>query len=173
MTKNLTKKNKKKRDSSINAFSGILRPWKCLKRPWECLWRPWKSLLSPLEGRKRVILRLENAWIGRENEYRGLESICRGTETDYRDSDSDCKSHEIAWRVSMGGKVGTGHESACRGRGSNIEAFKKMSWDFLKRPWECLKSLYEKASTGVESAWRGHGSSCKNLENGDRGREKD
>jgi len=26
MTKNLTKKNKKKRDYSINAFSGILRP---------------------------------------------------------------------------------------------------------------------------------------------------
>jgi hypothetical protein len=87
-----------------------------------------------------VILRLENA--GCENEYRGHESVCRGNETDYRDCDSDCRSNEIACRVSMGGKVGTGRESAYRGRGNNIEAFKNII-DVVRLFVEAMRVLAE------------------------------
>jgi hypothetical protein len=42
----------------------------------------------------------------------------------------------------MGEKVGTGRESACRGRGSNIEAFKKIM-DVVRLFVEAMRVLAE------------------------------
>ncbi len=42
----------------------------------------------------------------------------------------------------MGGRVGIGSESACRGRGSNIEAFKKII-DVVRLFVEAMRVLAE------------------------------
>jgi hypothetical protein len=54
--------------------------------------------LISLEGRKRVIFRLESAWIGRENDCRDLECVCRDCKTDFIGHDNDCRGHESAFR---------------------------------------------------------------------------
>ncbi len=69
------------------------------------------------------------------------------------DRESDCRCHEIAWRISMKGKVQAVRVLA-EAVGVIIEAIKKISYAIrlFVEAVRVLAGLYEGASTGHKSA---------------------